>query len=179
MSRPSRWLLVAGILAGCATTQVDVAGGPPLALCAGAGTGVPTQVFWMPRWRSDQKEPAVREALAERGLRAWAEASGCTLAGTPRRVDTDDDAALRRQAASRIVLVVVRELGPRVEIGGPALVRGSTEVVLDLKVLEAPPSTASASRQTVWRNGGPGVVKGIATLEQDLADALRASFAAR
>jgi hypothetical protein len=76
----------------------------------------------------------------------------------------------------KVVLIVVRELGPTVKIGASlALVEGGTEVVLDVSVYElAIPTPRTFNVQ--WRRGGPGVVKGVATLPQDLQAALTAGL---
>jgi len=78
-----------------------------------------------------------------------------------------------------VVVVTVRELGPTLALGAsPALVDGATEVRLDLAVsTRAQPMPRAFTVQ--WRNGGPGVVKGVATLAQDLQAALAAALQPR
>jgi hypothetical protein len=72
---------------------------------------------------------------------------------------------------------VVRELGPVLRIGAsPALIEGGTEVLLDVTVyLKGRP--ASPQRFTAhWMHGGAGVVKGVASLPDDMVAALKASL---
>jgi len=75
-----------------------------------------------------------------------------------------------------VVVVTVRELGPTLALGAsPALVDGATEVRLDLAVsTRAQPVPRAFTVH--WRNGGPGVVKGVATLAQDMQAALAAAL---
>ena len=82
---------------------------------------------------------------------------------------------LAEAVQEKVVVVAVRELGPTVRIGSPALVEGGTEVVLDLTAYESAKSMPRAF-SVYWRNGGPGVVKGVATLPQDMQAALVAGL---
>jgi hypothetical protein len=76
----------------------------------------------------------------------------------------------------RVLLVVVRELGPRLLIGIPVVVEGGTEVLVDVRVLDATTSELLATTHTIWRNGGMFVIKGIKTLDQDMSAALTATL---
>lgn len=78
---------------------------------------------------------------------------------------------------AKVVLIAIRELGPTVRIGDSlALVEGGTEVVLDISEYESA-KTAPRRFTVEWRNGGPGVLKGVASLPQDLQAALAAGLA--
>jgi hypothetical protein len=74
------------------------------------------------------------------------------------------------------VLIVVRELGPKLVIGIPALVEGGTEVVVDVRVLNARTSESMADVRTHWQNGGTFIIKGVKTLEEDMSAALRSTL---
>ncbi len=77
-------------------------------------------------------------------------------------------------APNYVLFITVRELGPIVNLFSfPALVEGGTDVVLGIR--PASPSTGEtrANFTAHWQNGGPWVIKGIATLEQDIGSALR------
>ena len=80
------------------------------------------------------------------------------------------------QPYDRLIAIAVRELGPVVKLGSSvALVEGGTEVVLDVveyKLANATPRSFSVH----WLNGGPGVIKGVATLPQDIQAALAAAL---
>ena len=58
--------------------------------------------------------------------------------------------------------------------GGPALIEGGTEVLVEVRVLNTATSESMADTRTLWRNGGTFVVKGVKTLDQDMSAALGA-----
>ena len=89
---------------------------------------------------------------------------------------TQDVLDKARARGEKVVLIGVRELGPTVSIGASwALVEGATEVVLD--VTEYVPSSPMHRTFAVhWRSGGPGVLKGVAGLPQDMQAALAAAL---
>ena len=75
-------LLTVLVLAGCASTTVEKSGaGAERGWC---DPGLSVLVVWNAAWRADQKEPAAREAAAERGInRFFAEAGvDVRIAGT-------------------------------------------------------------------------------------------------
>lgn len=175
------------LLAGCASTTVETTGSPlKEPLCQAGKPSIPTLVYWGTKWRPDQKEPRLREAAALRGIQDFLSRSGCLSVVTIHRLTAEQALAsneeLIRSASSsnpnpeRILLVVVRELGPRLLIGIPVMVEGGTEVLIDVRVLDATTSESLATTQTRWRNGGMFVIKGIKTLEQDMSAALAATL---
>lgn len=173
----------AALLSGCASTTVETSG-TPLArpLCASSQSRLPVAIYWMPQWRPDQKEPAAREALAQRGIEDFIARHPClsltALERLPAGAGTPSDAALLRQAATlnpppeRVVLIVVRELGPRLVIGLPTGVEGGTEVVIEVRVLDPAAAAPLADARTQWRNGGKFVIKGVHSLDADMSAAL-------
>ena len=182
MVSPARALAVAALLvaSGCASTRIELRPEGPLpSLCVPAPGGGLTRVTWWPQWRPDQKEPAAREAIAEAGLRRVALEGGCLGPATFRRRSAVPAAGREAEGedpgqppAARVLLVTVRELGPVLRVGSGSIVEGETNVVLELRELD--PRTAGLRLRTIdWRNGGPGVVKGVATLEDDIAEAFR------
>ena len=192
--RRLRLLLLAAACAtvlGCASTKVQTSGRALRApLCEPSKPKLSALVLWGPRWRADQKEPQLREASALRGIVEFFDSTGC-LSDVDVRRYADDSAApvptdeqLLRTAADakpqpdRVVLVVVRELGPRLEFGIPTIMEGSTEVVLDIRVLDAKSATMLADVRTKWRNGGTFVVRGVGSLDHDMSSALRAALMA-
>lgn len=174
------FLLVA---AGCAsTTTVQLTPSPQTPVCAASETAL---VFWQPQWRPDQKDVPTREAAATDGLRRFFEASGCFKAASLQRLPpatkevveaTATEAAVRNE---KVVVISVKELGPTVKIGASlALVEGGTEVVLEISEFK-PQMTTPRTFTVQWRSGGPGVVKGVATLPQDIQAALAAGLQPR
>ena len=176
-------LLVAAVaaLGGCASaTTVQLVPSPQSPVCQSA---VNVLVLWAPRWRPDQKDISDREAAAADGIAQFFSKSGCFASATIQRVEQPSAAtvaAVLEQARARYdgaVVVTVRELGPIVKIGSSAaLVEGGTEVVLELAEYKLPASAAQRSFSVTWRNGGPGVIKGVASLPQDMQAALAAGM---
>ena len=85
-------------------------------------------------------------------------------------------AAAATPPADRMLVIVVRELGPTLRIGIPVLVQGATEAVIEVRVLDARTGDTMANFRSHWQNGGRFVIKGVKTLEQDMSAALRAAL---
>lgn len=182
MTRP--WLppIAALLLAvgGCgSTTSFRFIPAPQEPVCSASATGA---ILWRTQWRADQKDALAREAAAAAGLSQFLESAGCfksaSLARTPPNAagSAEELVAEAMLRSGVVVLITVRELGPTVKIGASlALVEGATEVVLD--VSEFLPGRTSPRTFTVhWRSGGPGVLKGVASLPQDMQAALVAGL---
>jgi hypothetical protein len=174
-------------LAGCANMQVDNSGSTSREpLCQRSGEAVPALVLWQAQWRANQKEPALREEAARRGIERFFAESGCftpaqvrqTLAGqragaSLSPAEVRDLAMAEPVPAQRAVFISVRELGPVLKLlSSLALVDGGTEVVLDFKIMATQTGETLGDFRTHWRNGGPWVIKGVATLEDDMVSAL-------
>jgi hypothetical protein len=167
------------VAASCATTTVTLQPSPQLAVCAPSAVAL---VVWAPQWRPDQKDVFAREEAAATGLKNFLAQSGCFARSELRRVPDLHQPTVRSQLAtvgsvSRVVGVEVRELGPVVKLlSSAALVEGGTQAVI--RVVEYSPDFAVEQRQfTVhWQSGGPGVVKGVASLPEDMQRALNAGL---
>lgn len=182
-SRLLALIAAAFVLAGCASTQVETTG-TPLAqpLCLESRPPVNTLVYWGTAWRPDQKEPQLREAAALRGIEQFLGRASClavtavhhlsTAQAQWSNVDLLQLASGTTPSPDRVLLVVVRELGPRLLIGVPVLVEGGTEVRVDVRVIDGRTAASLVATQTLWRHGGPFVIKGVQTLDRDLAEAL-------
>jgi hypothetical protein len=174
------WGLCSASLVGCATTTATLHPTPQAPLCDATANAL---IVWAPQWRKDQKEVPAREEAAAAGLRRFVSTANCFAKAELRRVDSVAPSAVyaelgKTQRPFAVVMgVEVQELGPVVKLlSSVALVEGGTEVVLRLAAFDA--STAVEQRQfTVhWQSGGAGVVKGTATLPNDMLAALRAGF---
>lgn len=174
--------LIAALLAlgGCAsTTTVELNPSPQDPVCASSANAL---ILWMPEWRVDQKDTLSREAAAGEGLSRFFEKSGCFKSASIRRIAQSSNETIQAAVTEattrneRVLLIAVQELGPTVKIGSSlALVEGGTEVVL--KVSEyINPRPAPRVFTALWRHGGPGVLKGVATLPQDMQAALGAAL---
>jgi hypothetical protein len=179
-------LLVLG-LSGCASTHFQITGqAPQQPLCQPSGEQVPTLVFWGPKWRPDQKNVPRREAAAQRGIEQFFSTSECFPEVRVIRKIGDREAielppaevlglaAGYANAPSQVLFITVRELGPIVKLfSSLALLEGGTDVVLEIRAVSPFTGQTTASFTAHWQNGGPWVIKGVATLEQDIASALQ------
>jgi hypothetical protein len=182
-------LAVTLALGACASTDVQVSGqtlAQPLCGAGAAPAGV--SVLWGPMWRPDQKEPPLREAAALKGIQAFFGAQPCISPLQIHRVDIPPTyaqlsgpalmALARAQGADadRVILLVVRELGPKLFIGLPTLIEGGTEVVLETLVADRSNPKPLAQVQAHWFKGGPFYIKGVKSLDQDMHTVLGLLF---
>ena len=168
---------IAITLGGCAsTTTSQLIPSPQPPVCQSSAQAL---ILWMPQWRPDQKDVPAREAAAAEGIAQFFAKSGCFSSAVVQRIAQPSEAGIAAAAAEsqlrydKRVLVKVRELGPIVKIGSSiVLVEGGTEVVLDFA--EYLPAETKPQRifSVQWRDGGPGVIKGVASLSQDIQSAL-------
>jgi hypothetical protein len=174
-------LLPALAMAGCAsTTTIAVNPAPQAPVCDAFSTGV---VFWRTQWRVDQKDALEREAAAAQGIGQFFEVSPCFKSVSVQRLRqlTEEQAKYTAELAAvnqsgKVVLVSVRELGPTVKVGSSiALVEGGTEAVLDVSEFISGRAT-SRTFSVRWNSKSPGVLKGVASLPQDMQAALSAAL---
>jgi hypothetical protein len=176
-------------LLGCATTKVEMSGTSMQApLCQDGVHDLSAVVYWLPKWRPDQKEPPLREAAALRGIQGFFAAAGCISRvdirrlpdGTFEEAPPDEEllhlATGVMPAPDRVFLIVVRELGPKLLIGIPVILEGGTEVVIEVRALNARTSESTANVRTHWQNGGKFVLRGVKSLDRDMSAALRATL---
>ena len=168
------------VLAGCASTTITLTPSPQSPVCDPSAA---TLVLWTPQWRPDQKDVAMREEAAAAGLGKFLAGSRCFARSEVRRVrelgpasvPTPADAAAGR--FTHVVAIEVRELGPVVKVlSSAALVEGGTEVVLRITAYSVPAVGSPRAFTVHWRNGGPGVVLGVASLPADMQAALVAGL---
>lgn len=168
------------VLVGCApTVSVRLTPVPQAPVCQPA---VHAQIFWAPQWRPDQKDMPAREVAAAEGLRQFFAQPGCFASASVERLADPASASVEARIASlppqiaTVLVLTVRELGPVLKIGSSyALVEGGTEVVLEVaeyRSRHVPPRTFTLE----WRHGGPGTIKGVATLPEDMRSALAAGL---
>ncbi len=168
------------LLAACASTDVTLTPSPQTPVCDRAATAL---VLWAPQWRPDQKDVAAREEAAASGLTGFFAGSGCFARSELRRASNLSPATITLELASSdgqfdsVVTIAVLELGPVVKLlSSAALVEGGTEVVLQLGARSARPLGLAREFTLHWRSGGPGVLKGVASLPSDMSAALRAGL---
>lgn len=128
----------------------------------------------------------MREAAAGRGIKHFFTSSGCFATSTIVRKIGDREAidfSLTEARAlvpadsvvpSKVLFISVRELGPilKLQLYVPPIV-GGTDVVLDIRAASLITGETTADFTAHWQNGGPWVIKGVGTLEQDIGAALQ------
>jgi hypothetical protein len=177
------------MMSGCASTSVTLTPEPPASPCQAASEQVSALVLWAPQWRPDQKDVALRDEAAQQGITRFFDTSACFAHAEVKRVSpesVEQQEQIQRLVAgatrkpNRVLVVVVRELGPVVKLlSSAALVEGGTEVVLDISQYAAQGSGPQLAYSVHWQNGGPRVVKGVATLQADMEAALVAGLKPR
>ncbi len=167
-------------LAACASTAVVLTPSPQAPVCERSATAL---VLWAPEWRADQKDVALREAAAASGLSSFFSGSGCFASTELRRTGHLDTAAIATELAASgarfdaVVTIRVRELGPVVKFfSSAAFVEGGTEVVLQVSTRPAQSLGRVREFMVHWRNGGLGVIKGVASLPEDMNAALHSGL---
>ncbi len=177
-------------LPGCATTTFETSGSAPRQdLCESPGAAISALVLWGTNWRADQKDVPLREAAARQGIEQFFADSKCyskarvlrNVGGRPAIELSQEEV---RQVAmgvepppARVLVIVVRELGPVIKLlGSAALLEGGTEVVLDIRAQALDEQAPAADFTAHWQNGGPGVIKGVVTLVEDMRAALQAAL---
>ncbi len=181
--------IVCAALTGCATISIETSGttmkGP---LYRSGGDQITVISFWQSRWRFDQKEPEFREAVAARGIQDFFSSTGCIdnfeicRLNSQDATDRQSDEELLKLASTlipgidRVFLITVRELGPNLVIGFPVIVKGGTEAVLDIRVIDAWNSESIANFRIHWLNDGIFVIKGVKTLPSDMKSTLKVAL---
>ncbi len=172
--------LCALLLAACASTSVTLSPSPQAPVCDRSASAL---VLWAPQWRPDQKDVAAREEAAASGLSSFFASSGCFARTELRRVSSLSLSEVNTELGasggqfSAVVTIAVRELGPVVKLlSSASLVEGGTEAVLQVTSRRLQPSSQPREFTVHWRHGGPGVVKGVASLPSDMSAALRSGL---
>ncbi len=174
-------VLIASMLIGCAsTTTVQLVPSPQVPLCERLAKA---RILWASNWRPDQKDVPAREEAAAKGIAQFFSQSGCFSSAVIQRLVDPTAAAIEAAVAEartrdeRVVTITVRELGPIVKIGTTlAIVEGATEVVVELSEYRPPETVPRRTFAVQWRSGGAGIVKGVASLPQDMQAALSAAM---
>jgi hypothetical protein len=170
-------IALAALLGACASTTTVTLSPPAQAPICQPQSALKAAVLWRTGWRADQKDVAQREAAAAQGMTRFFSETRCFQSTSLARADADRSTFSVPQGSDLLLVLTVRELGPTVKLlSSAALLEGGTEVVVD--VAQYRPGRNGPDRQftITWRDGGPGVVKGVQTLPDDLASALRSGL---
>lgn len=147
-------------------------------------------VLWGTAWRKDQKEPKLREDFASNAInkfflesKLFSDIKVIKTYKEKNVINFSDIEALElnkneyQSKYEKIIFIRVEELGPTLNLYlSPILFDGSTEVKLRVRVLDTNTSKLNSDIYSEWKNGGPFVLKGIKTLEQDMYDNLKSIF---
>jgi hypothetical protein len=181
-------LCITALLFGCATTHFETKGDSlSQPLCHSTSGKFTALVLWGPIWRANQKDVPLREEAALRGIEDFAATCFSTVSirrldgGRRAKIPTEEQ--VRTLVGSemfqpdRVLVVIVRELGPVIQILGPvATFGGGTEVLLELQIRDPQSGEPIVKLQTNWYNGGSFVIKSTKTLPQDMGSALIAAL---
>lgn len=178
--RQAAAIITGALLSACtATTTVTISPANQAPICQ-SQSGLKAAVLWRTNWRPNQKDIAKREAAASQGIADFFADSRCFHSTVVARADSGRARTAVPPGSDLLLVLTVRELGPTMKLlSSAALVEGGTEVVVD--VARYLPGRIEPDRQfsIYWRNGGPGVVKGVCSLPADMTAALRAGLQAK
>ncbi|MDR4463027.1 MAG: hypothetical protein MRJ66_02060 [Nitrospira sp.] len=163
-------------LTGCATTTVTITPSPQPPICDSLTSAL---VLWAPQWRPDQKDVPERETAAETGVRQFLQTSKCFKNSELRRLPSMSLPTIAAEVDTvnrpfdKVVTITVRELGPVLKLlASLALIDGGTEVLLHIAEHTLPSQKQTRAFTIHWQNGGPGVIKGVGSLQNDMQDTL-------
>lgn len=169
-----------------AMTASACASGPPGAeslaaeapLCASGVQLGKVVVAPLTRWRPDQKEPAVREAIAQRAIAAVLPATPCATSVRilPVAANAQADVALataKSEGASTLVLVRIDELGPVMTVSFPALWSTWSDVKFTLEAVDVKTGASLRSIPHHRQKGGAFESRGLEPLQGEMEQALR------
>ena len=166
-------------LQGCATAQqspVPATGASPL--CAPGVSLGKVVIAPLTRWRADQKEPQVREAIAQKAIEAVAPALSCAASVEVLSISADAQAAesiasAKAGGAQTALLIRINELGPVTIISFPALWSTYSDVQFTLDAIDVTTGETLRSIPHQRRKGGAFEVRGLDPLQGEMEQALK------
>jgi len=166
-------------LSACASAQQPSSGvAPAKPLCAPGVSLGKVVVAPLTRWRADQKEPEVREAIAQKAIEAIAPRIACAasvnvLPIAPDAQSADRLAEARAGGANTVLLIRIDELGPITIISFPALWSTYSDVQFTLEAIETQTDEILRSIPQHRRRGGAFEVRGLDPLQGEMEKALK------
>ena len=144
-------------------------------------------VYWGTAWRTNQKEPSKREAIAAKGIAEFFESTprfetlliSKSIAGRDALLATDTEAVSEAKAAGadRVVIIRIEELTPNLMFCLlPVVWRTENEVSLHVRSIHCGTGRVDADVSTRWTRGGLFNVLGAKSLPVDFEGALKAVF---
>ena len=177
--RPAILGVILIALSGCASAQQPSPGIAPVApLCAPGVSLGKVVIAPLTRWRVDQKEPAVREAIAQKAIDAVAPGIPCAasvsvLPIAPDAQSADRLAKARADGAATALLIRIDELGPITIISFPALWSTYSDVQFTLEAIDTQTDEILRSIPHHRRKGGAFEVRGLDPLQDEMEQALK------
>lgn len=139
-----------------------------------------TVIAPLTRWRPDQKEPAVREAIATKAIAAVAPAISCASSTRVAPITADSTAAsvaaaqaAQAESASTLLVVRIDELGPITILSFPALWSTWSDVKFTLDVVDVVTGKVLRSIPHHRQKGGAFDVRGLDPLQGEMEAALK------
>lgn len=189
---PAFLVLLALVLAGQGCSTVNLrqhTAGPKPEICTASQEPEGLLVLWGTAWRNNQKEPLLRREIATRSIQAFFSSLPCRRPvsvldswggrAAPLLSDTQALEAARAQPfpIGEVLIIRVEELGPFIKIYlSPILWEGGTEIILRIRMLKVSTGVMESDVTTHWIRGGPFVLRGASSLDEDLTAALQSAF---
>ena len=175
--RRSAGIILGALLSACASTTTVTLTPPDQAPVCQPQADLKASVLWRTDWRPNQKDVPEREAAASQGIADFFAHAKCFRSTSVARAHSGRHGSAVPPESDLLVVLTVRELGPIVKLlSSAALVEGGTEVVIDVAQYRAGKVEPDRKFTIQWRDGGPGVVKGVQSLPADLTAALKAGL---
>jgi hypothetical protein len=148
------------------------------AVCAPSVSLGKVTVAPLTRWRADQKEPEVREAIAMKAINTAFAGTPCAAGATVLPIATDDTsvarlAQARMEGANTAILVRIDELGPIAVVSFPALWSTWSDVQFTLDVVDVATGNVVRSIPHRRQKGGAFEMRGLEPLQAEMEIALR------
>ncbi len=174
------------ICLAAALAAVSCASAPPpveapqaqAALCSPGVALGKVVIVPLTRWRADQKEPEVREAIAMRAITAVAPSISCaeSVKVMPVARDAQAEARIvqaRLDAADTAILIHIEELGPIAVLSFPTLWSTWSDVKFTLDAVDVASGQTSRTIPHHRREGGAYEARGLDPLQGEMEQALR------
>lgn len=165
--------------AACASSPppVDVPAKQAPVCAPGASLGK-VVVAPLTRWRADQKEPELREAIAMKAIEAAVPGMPCAtgVKVLPIAPDVSSAARLaeaRSDGAETAILIHIEELGPIAILSFPALWSTWSDVKFTLDVVDVVTGSVRRSIPHHRQKGGAFEMRGLEPLQAEMEQALK------
>jgi len=177
--RHSVAVLLLVLAAGCASAPPGAETVPVQApLCAPGVSLGKVVIAPLTRWRPDQKEPEVREAIAQKAIEAVAPAISCATSVKVLGITADGKsaealAAAGAEQAKTALLIHIDELGPITILSFPALWSTWSDVKFTLDAVDVQTGANLRSIPHRRQKGGAFEARGLDPLQGEMEAALK------